>query len=54
MTEEQIVDYKELYLKERIARIQAEMIILQKNYAEAQADIERTTKELESYTKEKE
>jgi hypothetical protein len=43
------VDYKELYLKEKIARIKVEMMILQKNYSMAQEDLESTSLKLEEY-----
>jgi len=51
MEEEQIVDYRELYLQERISRIKAEMMILQSNYTRAQQDLEAISLELEEYKK---
>ena len=45
-----MVDYKELYLKEKQARLQAEMVVLQTRFAEAQINLQETIKELEVYS----
>ena len=47
--DKETVDFKELYLREKSARIRAEMSILQRNYTDAQQELSLIIEELKKY-----